>query len=149
VNVLAKRSSWLLALSLGLNLFLIAYGGARWLRRPEAHAARGAEMGRHEGREHRGHGLGPWLGPPTPELRAQHQALSAARHGVGAALSADPFDAEKLRSALATLRSTTSRGQELVHQKLVERASQMTASERAELAKGRFLRELSGPTGPR
>jgi len=146
VSVLAKRLSWLLALSMGLNLFFIAYGGARWLRRPEA---RGAELHARDGRgEHRGRGLGPLLGPPTPLLRDQHRALSEARRSVGVALQAEPFDAEKLRAALTALRSKTSEGQELLHQKLVERASQMSVSERTELAKGRFVRELPPPAGP-
>lgn len=146
MSVLAKRLSWLLALSLGLNLFFIAYGGARWLRRPAAH---GAEVHAHEGRgERRGRGLGPLLGPPTPELRDQHRALSEARRAVGVALQAEPFDANKLTSALTALRTTTSRGQDLLHQKLVERASQMSVSERTELAKSRFVREVPPPTGP-
>jgi uncharacterized membrane protein len=146
VSVLAKRLSWLLALSMGLNLFFIAYGGARWLRRSDTH---GAEVRGHEGRgEHRGRGLGPLLGPPTPELRDQHRALSEARRAVGLALQAEPFDAEKLTIALSALRATTNRGQDLLHQKLVERASQMSVSQRTELAKTRFVREPPAPTGP-
>ena len=146
MSVLAKRLSWLLALSMGLNLFFIAYGGARWLRCSDAH---GVEVHAHEGRsEHRGRGLGTLLGPPTPELRDQHRALSEARRAVGVALQAEPFDAGTLRTALTALRTTTSRGQELLHQKLVERASQMSVSQRTELAKSRFVRELPAPTGP-
>jgi uncharacterized membrane protein len=147
VSGLAKRLSWLLALSLGLNLFLIAYGGARWLRRPDARAAHG-ELHAHSGMgEHRGR-LGPLLGPPTPVLREQHQALGEARRAVGAALQAEPFDAEALRTALAVLRTKTSQGQELLHQKLVERASQMSVSERTELARSRFVREARPTAGP-
>jgi len=142
VSVVVRRLGWLLALSMGLNLFLLAYGGARWLRRPDAYGA-------HEGRAgHHGRGLGPLLGPPTPELRGQHRALSEARRSVGLSLEAEPFDAQKLSDALATLRATTSRGQELLHQRLIERASQMPAEERAKLAQSRFVRELRPAPGP-
>lgn len=146
MSVLAKRLSWLLALSMGLNLFFIAYGASRWLRRPDMHGAAAHPV---DGRgEHRGRGFGRLLGAPSPALRDQHRALSDARRGVGVALLAEPFDAQKLSSALDTLRTTTSRGQELLHQKLVERASQMTVSERTELAKSRFVREAPVPPGP-
>jgi uncharacterized membrane protein len=141
VSAVVKRLGWLLALSMGLNLFLLAYGGARWLRRPDAY-------GVHEGRAgHHGRGLGPLLGPPTPELRGQHRALLEARRNVGLSLEAEPFDAQKLGAALATLRTTTSQGQQLLHQKLVERASQMPHDERAKLAKSRFERELPPAPG--
>jgi len=142
VSVVGRRLGMLLALSIGLNLFLLAYGGARWLRRPDP-------SGVHESRaERHGRGLGPLLGPPTPELRGQHRALSEARRNVGLALEAEPFDPEKLRLALSALRSTTSRGQEMLHQKLIERAAQLSPDERAKLAKSRFVRELPPVPGP-
>jgi uncharacterized membrane protein len=136
VSVVALRLRWALALSMGINLSLLAFGGARWLHRGEARE----HAGLHE-HSARG-GLGPLLGPPSPELRGQHQALSEARRNVGLALEAEPFDVQKLTAALATLRSTTSRSQELLHQKLVERAGQMPAAERSRLARSRFVREL-------
>lgn len=142
MSVAGKRLGVLLALSLGLNLFLLAYGGARWLRRPDTsalHAGRG---------EHHGRGLGPLLGPPSPELRGQHRALSEARRNVGLALEAEPFDPEKLSLALAALRSSTSRSQEMLHQKLIERAAQLPPDARAKLAKSRFVRELPPVHGP-
>jgi len=137
-----KRLRWALALSIGLNLFLLAYGVTRWAR---GHAAYDPTSmpGQHAERGPRGRGLGRLLGPPTPELREQHRALSEARRAVGSALEAQPYDAQRLEQALAALRQTTGRGQELLHQKLVVRAGELSAEERSKLAKSRFVREFS------
>ncbi len=131
MSSLATRLSWALALSLGLNLFLLGMGAARWFH-PHAPYA-----------EHRGpHGRpGRFLGPPTPELRAQHDALREARARVGMALEAEPFDAKALSEALAALRSVTGRSQELLHAHLLERAPELSPSDRRALAESRFLRE--------
>lgn len=120
-----KRLSWALALSIGLNLFLVGFGVARAWR---THA-------------HHRPALMRALGPPTPELRAQHQALRTARQHVGEALEAEPFDAERVEQALATLRETASHSQELLHQRLVERAAKMPPAERRKLADQRFAIE--------
>jgi uncharacterized membrane protein len=120
-----KRLSWALALSVGLNLFLVGFGVARALR---AHG------------EHRP-GLMHVLGPPTPALRAQHQELKAARRQVGEALQAEPFERARAEQALAALRKTAARSRELLHQRLLERAAQMSPEQRHKLAALRFAGE--------
>jgi hypothetical protein len=120
-----KRLSWALALSIGLNLFLVGFGVARAWR---AHG------------DHRP-GLMRVLGPPTPALRAQHQELNAARRQVGEALEAEPFDRGRAERALTELRKTAGRSQELLHQRLLERAAQMTPEQRHKLAAVRFSGE--------
>lgn len=127
-----KRLSWALAISLGLNLFLIGFGSARWLR---ARSQRGAWHGA-SGE----HGLARFLGPSMTELRAQHRELMGARRAVGTALQAEPYDAQRLDQALSTLRATTSKNQQILHQRLLERAPTLTLDERRELAKSRFVR---------
>lgn len=135
MSVWMKRLSWGLALSLGLNLFLLGYGSARLL------ALGGPE---HAGGRER---MGELLGPPTPAMRTQHAALRAARRRVGDVLTAEPFDPAALKAALGELRETTNRGQEQLHERLLERIDTMPPEERRELARRRFHRELGG--GPR
>lgn len=120
-----KRLSWALALSIGLNLFLVGFGAARaWRARPE----------------HRP-GLMHALGPPTPALRAQHDELVAARRRVGEALEAEPFDRKQAEQALAELREIAARSQGALHEHLVDRAAKMTPAERHRLAGTRFAGE--------
>ncbi|HEX5657224.1 MAG TPA: periplasmic heavy metal sensor [Polyangiales bacterium] len=121
-----KRLSWALALSIGLNLFLVGFGVARGWR---AHG------------ERRPPGLMHVLGPPTPALREQHEELAAARRRVGQALEAEPFDRARCEQALATLRETAGRGQQLLHRRLLERAQQLSPEERHKLATLRFAGE--------
>jgi uncharacterized membrane protein len=121
-----KRLSWVLALSIGLNLCLVGFGVARGWRAHPAH--------------HRP-GLMHVLGPPTPALRAQHEELTAARRRVGEALQAEPYDRARAEQALAALRTSAARGQELLHQRLLERAAQMSPEQRRKLADLRFAGE--------
>ena len=136
MSIWMKRLSWALALSLGLNLFLLGYGSARML-----------QLGGpgHAGARER---MSEFLGPPTAALREQHRALRTARKRVGDALVAEPFDVEELRGALAALRETTSRGQEQLHERLLERVEQLPPEERRELSRRRFQRELGGEREP-
>ena len=137
MSSVTKRLSWGLALSLALNLFLLGFGSARWLR----HDAHGAE-GRGPGHPHRE--LPRLLGPPTPELRAQHRTLHEARREVGEVLAREPYQRAELEAALLRLRQTTARSQELLHQHLIERASALSPEERRAFARKRFVRELGG-----
>lgn len=132
MSSVAKRLSWALALSLGLNLFLLGLGSARWLHRRASYA----DEAMHHDRPH----LPRFLGPPTPELREQHEALRAARRKVGSALEAEPYDPRALSEALVELRAITSRGQELLHAHLLAHAAKLSAAERRALAESRFLR---------
>ncbi|MDB4986042.1 MAG: hypothetical protein JWN04_1220 [Myxococcaceae bacterium] len=133
MNTLTKRLSWALALSLGLNLFLLGFGGSRWLRMHGRHRE-GAAL-------HGPHAAGVWrtLVLNTPELRAQHHTLTDARRAVGAALRAEPYDAGKLAGALSALRNTTARSQEMLHQHLLEEAPSLSREQRRELAGSRFV----------
>lgn len=132
MSSVTKRLSWALALSIGLNLFLVGFGSSRWLR---ARSPRGAWHG--PGAEH---GLARFLGPSMAELREQHRGLIDARRAVAAALQAEPYDAKQLQQALSTLRATTSKSQLALHERLLERAPTLTLEERRELAKSRFVR---------
>ncbi|HEY6876396.1 MAG TPA: periplasmic heavy metal sensor [Polyangiales bacterium] len=122
-----KRLSWALAISIGLNLFLLGFGAAR--------AWRG-----HGGPAHRP-GLMRMLGPPSPELRAQHHELEAARKRVAEAFAAEPYDRTRAEHALADLRARVTRSQELLHQHLLERADTLPPEERRRLAGQRFAPE--------
>lgn len=123
----ASRQRWLLALSLGLNLFLLGFGAARWWLK-----------GPRDGRRAT-HAL---MGTPPPALRARHEELRGARREVGDALAAEPYDPERLKRALDALRAATGRTQVLMHERLVERAGTLSASDRRALARARFVREL-------
>ncbi|MET0286573.1 MAG: periplasmic heavy metal sensor [Polyangiales bacterium] len=118
-----KRLSWALALSIGLNLFLVGFGVARSWR---------AHNGPHRP------ALMHMLGPPTPALRAQHEELMAARKRVGEALEHEPYDRARAEHALEALRASAARGQELLHQRLLERAGQLSPAQRRKLADQRF-----------
>jgi Heavy-metal resistance len=126
VSTVIRRLSWALALSVGLNLFLLGFGATRAWRMHGVHA------------EHGRPGLMRMLGPPTPALRAQHEELTAARKRVGAALEAEPYDRARAARALEELRATAGHGQELLHQRLLERADQLTPEQRHQLAAQRF-----------
>lgn len=136
MSSLTKRLSWALALSVALNLFLIGFGSARFMRR-EAH---GAELRARFKREH------PrlLLGAPTPELREQRRALELSRKQVADALLAEPYDRARLAEALRALRETTQRGQALLHEHLLGHAATLSAEQRRSLAQRRFLHELEG-----
>jgi hypothetical protein len=140
VNSLARRLSWALALSIGLNLFLLGFGIARAWRShggpPDPH---GGERGRP--------GLARMLGP-TPELRAQRQELGEARRRVAEALGAEPYQRARTEQALRELRDVVRRGQELLHRRLLERADQLTPSERRELATQRYEPRFGSHHGP-
>jgi uncharacterized membrane protein len=142
LSPLQKRLSWALALSLGLNLFLLGFGSARWLRHEPREVRDSRELVVAEPRSGRGHGrLAHLLGPPTPELRAQHDTLREARQRVGAALAAEPYDKVALTTALSELRAVTGQSQAMLHARLLERVGTLSLEERRALSNSRFLRE--------
>lgn len=146
MGTLTRRLSWALALSIGLNLFLLGFGGARWWRMQRPHEAPHAEP--HDGPHGRGHAVWRRLVPPTPELRAQHRTLSDARQAVRDALTAEPYDGAQLERTLGALRATTSKSQELLHERLVQEAAKLTPEQRRELANSRFVRGGPADDGP-
>lgn len=130
-----------LALSLGLNVFLGSFIAARALRHREDMMAHGG-------------GPGPFWGPRgllrdrkgpladrARQLMAQKRAafhaergrLREAQRAVGAALSAEPFDADALARAFAELRETTAHSQQLMHGTLVDLARDLPLEQRREL----------------
>jgi uncharacterized membrane protein len=126
----------MLALSLGLNVFLLGFESARWLqRRAHSGAPEVANGPRHEMRA-------MW-GPPTPELKAQRAQLHAARREVGEALVAEPFDRPRMEKALGRLREETSKGQQRLHEHLLERAATLPLEQRKKFASSRFFRHGS------
>lgn len=145
----AKRLAIALACSLAVNLFLAGF-----------FATRAMHGGRHHGRGHHGHFMGPHGlagGDPAVrqavrgamqrrdgELRAHGEQLHRARAAVGAAFRAEPFDAQALQRALSDLRVQSSRSQELMHESLIEIAPRLTSEQRARLAERALERE-----GPR
>lgn len=123
----------------------------------------GETGGMETGIHHRPHGPGFSLGGMARHLspgardvvhdalgsrrEQMHQAMSTvrgARHEVGAALSADIFDAEALSQAFAGVRAAHLRMQEAMHEAIVEAAGKLPDEERTELAKAgeRFMRRM-------
>lgn len=128
MSPLVKRLSWALALSLGLNVFVLGFESARWFQRR-------AHSGEHAWTMQR-----PMHGR-SPELKAERERLFEARRHVGEALAREPLERAQLEQAFAALREETSRGQKLLHERLIERAQNMSAEERRAFARGRFARD--------
>ncbi|MFT3926122.1 MAG: periplasmic heavy metal sensor [Myxococcales bacterium] len=138
MNPPIKKLVWALAVSLGLNLFLLGFGAARWFgpKGPPpgqlAHGGMGPGKGMH------------MFGSHAPELRAQRREVLEAREAVAAALTREPFDKQALVDALSNLRNVTAAGQLKLHQVLVDTADKMPADERARLAHSRLLHDVPG-----
>lgn|GEM_PF-5650213 len=139
MNPLMKKLVWVLVASLGLNLFLLGFGAARWLRPPRPISA----QGEYEHQALPGTAL-RMFGPHAPELRIQRRDVMQAREQVAQALTREPFDRAALVSALSNLRSVSAAGQLKLHQVLIDTAEKMPADERARLARSRSLHEVPG-----
>ena len=159
MTVSSRRVSIALALSLALNVFLGSFIAARVLHRGSRSAHEDGHMA-----------YGPFLGPrgmlrdgkgPGADaardlmrrrgeaFRAERGRLRAARAAVATALSSEPFDAEALTRALAELRASTARSQQLMHTSLVELARALPLEKRRELAhtRGGFGHGMAGRGG--
>ena len=77
-------------------------------------------------------------------LRPRSDAVDAARHAVREALSAEPYNAEALESALAGLRTQTDAAQVALHRALADAARELSAEDRRRLADSRWF-ERRGP----
>lgn len=164
-----SRRRWWLAVSLTLNLFLLAvviggalrpigpWGGVGPWGGPDGGPDRswGSEMRslRHMPTEHR-EVMRAIFTAHREALRAEGRALHAARRAVHTALAADPFEPAVLEAAFADLRDATDSGQIALHGVLVELAGQLPAEARAGLARlaesGRFAHDRpGGPPSPR
>ena len=82
-----------------------------------------------------------------PGFRESIQALRQHRSAVRTALSADPFDAEKLAAAFAKLRQAETQKAAHAHQKIAEVAASLSPEQRAQLA--RFIGRRRGPPSDR
>ena len=68
------------------------------------------------------------------DIRPHIQDVNAASHAVTEALAADPFDEQALVDALDDLRKKTLESQEAMHNAMVQSVSEMSPSQRRELA---------------
>jgi uncharacterized membrane protein len=134
------RRRWLaivLGVSVALNLFFVGLLSARAFQRSEV---------RHERPPYAGTAGNPrrfrqrsrpfdWMSEAEREqLRPRRKALRGLRHDVEEALTAEPFDREKLSHALSELRRETDGIQASVHEFMLQRAEGMNAEERRRLA---------------
>ena len=147
MSKVTRRLVWGLALSVGLNLFVLGYLVAKGTRGPLGEDRRGARA--------RG-GAPPMFSAPellgsvqTPgvrglqkrfrqELRGERKALRRARKRVRKALSEEPLDEVALVEALQVLRSRTQGTQTKLHDTLVDFARTLTFEQRERLANSQF-----------
>jgi hypothetical protein len=138
VNPLTKKLVWALAISAGLNLFLLGFGVARTLKPRQL----GHKPPMHEP-EHMGPGKAlRFMGPHAPALRGQRRELLEAREAVAQALTREPFDREALAGALLNLRNVTAAGQAKLHEVLLETAEKLPRDEREQLARSKLLHDV-------
>lgn len=138
MNGATKRLAIALAISVAANLFVAGFVIARAVY----------HVPHHEGMH------GPFLGPhgmmrdqrgPLADairgamhrhgdaFRSQRGQLRQAQRTVHAALTAQPYDAKALASALEGLRATTTQSQKLMHDVLLELAGTLAPEQRHEL----------------
>ncbi len=148
-----KRLSLALAISAGLNCFFIGYGITM---RHKLHGMRDGPMA--HGLELGPHGLLQRVGLADvgPEieqlvkgqraaLRAQRDAVVAARAHVTDALEAEPFDTQRFSGALAELRTQSAQMQAQMHSAFVQVAQKLTLEQRKHVARSPwFLRAPAG-----
>jgi Spy/CpxP family protein refolding chaperone len=134
-----------LAVSVALNLFGLGFVVARGLRHRDQLAMHGPGMrppaGMDFGPRHMMRGLRD-LGPAGQQMmdarreamRAHHRALRDAQDAVNKALTAEPFDPNKLNAALAELRARQAAAAQAAHGALVDLAGKLDADQRRALA---------------
>ncbi|HLS58022.1 MAG TPA: periplasmic heavy metal sensor [Paracoccaceae bacterium] len=129
---------WALLASLALNLLFAGFLVGTALRGGHGHGHHESDAGligfaRALPEEHR-HALRQAIRGSESEWRAGREAMRDAMAGIRAAIAREPFDAERLRRALAVRREAQGRLAERATDLLVERIGQMTPAERAALA---------------
>jgi hypothetical protein len=130
VSLATRRLSWALALSLGLNLFLVGFGVMRWMEQRDAQHSRRARREKAEA----------LLGAPTEEMIAQRGKIAATRKRVVDMLSAEQFSQDRAFNALAELRTVISVAQELLHEQIVHRFPNISLEQRRQFAEEHFAR---------
>lgn len=121
---LAKRLLIALCISFGLNLLAAGVVLGRAFDRGRAKGApnRARDAGAERAPE-KAHGkLQRGFVRRGPEGMESRRAVRKAREDVRATLEKEPFDAAAFEAALGRVRSETTRGQEVLHRKLVENA---------------------------
>lgn len=125
-----KWLTWLLALSAGLNLFLVGY----WVARPKPAGSWRSGRPALE-RADAVPGLKQMLREQRPELRERRRALALARQAVSDALVAEPFERERLVAAFSALRVQTGGMQEVMHRGLTDLAERLPREDRKRLVR--------------
>ncbi|MDD9939598.1 MAG: periplasmic heavy metal sensor [Myxococcales bacterium] len=128
-----------LALSLLLNVFLLGFVFARLLGpSPSRHEHRTDREAIMERRAKRGP-MRAMLREHRGALRGKRKQVRRARRAVRDALVADPFEPERLRTALSDLRQATHDAQEALHGALLETVPKLSPEARAELSRAHRL----------
>ena len=127
-----KRLGWVLAISLGLNLFLVGFGAMRFL---------GSDNPRATARERRNERVEELLGPPTAEMREARKRIAENREAVLGRLSAEKFNQDQAFLALSELRTSIMMAQELLHEQILHRFPSVPVEERRKFAEAHFKRE--------
>jgi uncharacterized membrane protein len=152
----ARRLGILLAVSVALNVFLLGFLFAHWLRPHPApplldrdtsapssatsgETARGTpatllDWSAAESLAERNPGLRQLLERDRAALRDDRHAVRESRARVKRALAAEPVNSEELARALEELRASSDRAQARVHALLQELAPKLPAEERRRLA---------------
>lgn len=147
------RKFWVaLAISAALNMFCLGLFVARatWYR-PEA---RGDEMSaraflRHSGLREAGPEVQAILKGQRGHMRDTMRSLAEVRREAQEALRAEPYDAARVRAALAQVRERTSAMQADMHEVLADIASKLSPGQRKRMASALWHgREGRGPTRP-
>lgn len=134
-----RRLGLALAISVGINLFVVGAATSHWLRRSEGPAPvrdggrflfrsteRLSEPGRAKVRS--------IMKRHRSDLAPRRRAMRQAQKDVQAALGAEPFDRARLDRGLEQLRKETSRAQRELHTALGEAAAQLGPEDRKHLA---------------
>lgn len=134
-----KRLAIALAISVAANLFVAGFVIARAVyHMPHHHAGmHGPFLGPHGMlRDQRGplaDAIRGAMRRHAEQFRSQRAQLREAQRTVHAALTAQPYDAKALASALEGLRASTAQSQKLMHDVLLELAGTLAPEQRHEL----------------
>ena len=130
MSLATRRLSWALALSLGLNLFLVGFGVMRWMERRDSHRQRRERRAQAEA----------LLGAATQEMIEQRGKIASTRNKVVTVLSAQEFSQDRAFNALGELRTVISVAQELLHEQIVQRFPKIPVEQRKKFAEEHFTR---------
>ena len=136
-----RARSWVLIVSLTLNLFLVGLiAGHRLSPPPPPESIPGTvfadlrRMSEALPPETRGE-IRDHFEAHRPDMIRGLMAMRAARHDVRDVLQREPYDPEALRAAFDTLRDRTDAVQAIVHTALIEIAGQLDPDERLAIAR--------------